>query len=317
LITLFSAPKPFTNDHIATIQYNAIRSWLALDDNVEVILIGEEEGLQEAAADLNVQLIPVERRAPSGAPYINDLFRLAQDTAAHPLLGYLNTDIILLDDFLPAVSIVSERFSRFMLVGNRYDLDVDERLSFDDRWIGSLRQMIEDSGSLHSPMGSDYFIFRKGQFRDIPEFVLGRSGWDNWMMYKARHDGVPMIDASGSITAVHQNHDYTHLPGGKPHYRHPESERNIRLAGGYETMFRLRDATWLLTSTGVHRKMFSEWEWPRKIEADIIASVGPGSIARLTRMLFHPRDALSYIRQKFLRRDRRDQRIPTDQRGSS
>ena len=48
LITLFSAPKPFTNPHIAMIQRNAIKSWTLLPD-VEVILLGEEEGLAEAA----------------------------------------------------------------------------------------------------------------------------------------------------------------------------------------------------------------------------------------------------------------------------
>jgi hypothetical protein len=317
LITLFSAPKPFTDEHISTIQYNAITSWLALGDEVEVILIGEEEGLKEAASNLNLRLLPIERRAPSGAPYINDLFQLAQHAARFQVLGYLNADIILLEDFIPAVSHVSERFSHFLMVGNRYDLDIDQRIEFHEDRITSLRRLIADSGLLHKPMGSDYFIFRKGQFRDIPEFVLGRSGWDNWMMYKARHDDVPVIDATQVITAIHQNHDYAHLPGGQPHYRHPESGQNIRLAGGYETMFRLRDANWLFTSTGVRKKRFSEWEWPRRIEAGIIASIGPGFLARLTRMLFHPRDALSYIYQKFIRRDQPESMIPTDQGGSS
>ena len=48
LLTLFSAPKPFTDPHIALIQRNAIRSWTLLPD-VEVILLGEETGLAEAA----------------------------------------------------------------------------------------------------------------------------------------------------------------------------------------------------------------------------------------------------------------------------
>ena len=44
LITLFTAPKPFTNPHIALIQRNALRSWQALGTEVEVLLIGQEEG---------------------------------------------------------------------------------------------------------------------------------------------------------------------------------------------------------------------------------------------------------------------------------
>ena len=40
LLTLFSAPKPFTDPHIALIQYNAIQSWTLLPD-VEIILLGD------------------------------------------------------------------------------------------------------------------------------------------------------------------------------------------------------------------------------------------------------------------------------------
>ena len=51
LLTLFSAPKPMTNPHIATIQRNAFASWKALGDEVEVALIGTEDGLAEAARE--------------------------------------------------------------------------------------------------------------------------------------------------------------------------------------------------------------------------------------------------------------------------
>jgi hypothetical protein len=126
------------------------------------------------------------------------------------------------------------------------------------------------------------------------------------MMYKARHSGWPLIDASEAITAIHQEHDYAHLPGGQPHYRHPESNRNIELAGGLETMFRLRDADWVIAADELRRKKRGEWEWLRKIEADLIAAVGAGFLARLIRMLFHPRDALAYLRQRLSGFDRED-----------
>jgi hypothetical protein len=54
LITIFSAPKPFTNPHIARIQRNAIRSWAMLAPEAEVVLLGEEDGLAQAAAELGV-----------------------------------------------------------------------------------------------------------------------------------------------------------------------------------------------------------------------------------------------------------------------
>jgi hypothetical protein len=50
---------------------------------------------------------------------------------------------------------------------------------------------------------------------------------------------------------VHQNHDYSHLPGGKPHYEHPDTNENIRLAGGEANIrYTILDATHQLVPGG-------------------------------------------------------------------
>jgi hypothetical protein len=41
---------------------------------------------------------------------------------------------------------------------------------------------------------------------------------------------------------VHQNHDYGHLPEGKPHYDLEESQHNMSLAGGPKHMYMVLDA---------------------------------------------------------------------------
>jgi len=64
-------------------------------------------------------------------------------------------------------------------------------------------------------IGLDYFIFPCGLFRDIPPFAVGRPAWDNWLVYKARSLGLPVIDATKMVTAIHQNHAYSHHPMGK------------------------------------------------------------------------------------------------------
>ena len=299
MITIFSAPKSFDSGHISIIQRNAIRSWMKLGNGVEVILFGNEPGIKETAETFGIHCIPVESRSSSGAPLINEFFMLVDQHARHNVLCYVNADIILLDDFLPTTRLVTNEFENFLIVGNRYDLQLENELLMQGNWLEDLRRLVREDGKPHPPMGSDYFIYAKGQFADMPSFVLGRAGWDNWMMYKARHMRIPLVDASAAITVIHQAHDYAHLPGGEPHYRHPESMHNIQLAGGYETMFRLRDANWILTPGELRQKRADEWEWPRKIEADLIAGFGTGFAARLTRMLFHPREALAYLKHKF------------------
>src|SRR5512139_4033714 len=101
LITLFSAPKPFTNPHIATIQRNAIRSWTLLPD-VEVILLGEETGLAEAAHELGVKHLPNVARNEAGTPLISSMFQWAREYSDNQLLCIINADIILFPDFVEA-----------------------------------------------------------------------------------------------------------------------------------------------------------------------------------------------------------------------
>src|SRR5215211_3527402 len=80
LITLFSAPKAFTDPHIAMIQRNAIKSWTLLPD-VDVILLGEETGLADAAKELGVRHLPNVARNESGIPLISSMFQLARENS--------------------------------------------------------------------------------------------------------------------------------------------------------------------------------------------------------------------------------------------
>ncbi|HET9913155.1 MAG TPA: hypothetical protein VFQ13_14765, partial [Anaerolineales bacterium] len=85
LITLFSAPKPFTDPHIAMIQRNALKSWTLLPD-VEVILLGDETGLAEAARELGVKYIPDVKCNANGTPLISSMFQLAREHSNSDLL---------------------------------------------------------------------------------------------------------------------------------------------------------------------------------------------------------------------------------------
>ena len=101
LITLFSAPKPFTNPHIAMIQRNAIKSWTLLSD-VDVILLGEEEGLAEAARELGVKHLAHVEHTASGTPLISSMFKLARENSNSDLLCIINADMVLMPDFVEA-----------------------------------------------------------------------------------------------------------------------------------------------------------------------------------------------------------------------
>lgn len=297
-LTLFTAPKPFTNPHIAMIQRNAIRSWLALGVEVEVLLLGEEEGLAENTAHLGVRHIREIRKNDKGTPLISSLFQTARERSDSPLLAYVNADILLLPDFLEQAKRVMGSTQRFLLVGQRLDLDVKEEISFTEGWQDKLREECTSRGRLHKPMGSDYFIYPRECFTNIPDFAIGRAGWDNWMIYESRQRGWKTIDATGSIQVIHQDHDYSHLPDGKPHYDLPETDENIRLAGGNRTNFRLPDANFCLTSKGIQKKPLTGRSFLRELEIFPLVTLHSLVIGEVFFLMLHPVELYARIRKK-------------------
>lgn len=265
-LTLFSAPKPFTNPHIATIQRNAIRSWTLLPD-VEVILLGEEEGLAEAACELGVKHIPHVERNASGTPLISSMFKLVRENSHSDLLCIVNADMILMPDFVEVAKQAVTLKDKFVLLSQRWDLDITQPLDFSGDWVNDLQSTVHSQGELHRPAGSDFFLFPKACYQDIPNFTIGRAGWDNWMIYKACREGWPVIDGTPSLMIVHQNHDYSHLPGGKTHYDHPDTNINIRLAGGHAHIrYTILDSTHCLVDGKLARPQMTSKRFMRKLE---------------------------------------------------
>ncbi len=266
LITLFSAPKPFTNPHIAMIQRNAIKSWTLLPD-VDFILLGEEEGLADAASELGVRHIATVERNANGVPLISSMFKLARENSNSDLLCIINADMVLMPDFVEAAKQSVKLKDKFVLLSQRWDLDVTAPLDFSGDWSRGLRSKVNGQGQLHRPAGSDFFLFPRSCYADIPTFTIGRAGWDNWMIYKARKENWAVIDCTPSVMIVHQNHDYSHLPGAKPHYDHPETNENIRLAGGQANVrYTILDSTHQLVGDTLARPKMTSLRFTRKFE---------------------------------------------------
>ena len=260
LLTVFTLPKPFRG-HIGSIQQNAIKSWLRLQPACEVILFGDEPGTKEMAAQVGARYEPGIARSEHGTPLVNDLFLTAQRLASHEILCYVNADILLLHDLLPALEAVTRRFRRFLMVGQRWDLDVQESLGFEPAWEEELRERVARSGKLHPPTGIDYFAFPRGLWEEIPPFAIGRTVWDNWLLYAARKRGAAVVDATEVVMAVHQNHDYNHVAGGKEQvWNGLEARRNLKLATRYAKRFTIEHASWQLRPSGfVHSLRAKGW----------------------------------------------------------
>lgn len=295
-LTIFTAPKPFTNPHIATIQRNAIRSWLQFGEAVEVLLIGNEDGIGETAAEFGVGRLPEVRRNSSGTPLVSSIFALGREHGKGELLCYINTDILLMPDFVPVCRQVQAQKDRFLIVGQRWDLDVCQPLDFSDGWGERLASLVQQKGRRHPPGGSDYFVYPRVCFEHVPDFAIGRAGWDNWMLFNARYRGWALVEASEAICIVHQNHDYSHLPGGQPHYRLPESAENVRIVGGARRVFTLPDSDFWVVDGRVRRQPMTWQKFWREVEIFPLVRLHSPFLAMLVHAVYHPRLAYGGVR---------------------
>jgi len=254
-ITFFSCPRSMEGA-AGIAQRNAIESWARSGTSARVILFGDDRGVAELAKATGAIHEPDVPRNELGTPLLAHVFRRVHELAGDSVCAYVNSDIILLSDFPQAVArIVESGFDRFLMMGRRMEVTVSAPLDFcSNDWEHSLRAEIARTGVWASRVCKDYFVYPNTLYSDIPPFAVGRGNMDNWMVFHAHQHGIPVVDATRVVTAVHQRHRYGHVAGGRKgaSVTGVEAVRNCELAGGRH-LIRGSSATWKLTSRGLRR----------------------------------------------------------------
>jgi hypothetical protein len=254
MLTIFSCPKPFRG-HVNITQRNAIQSWLLLEPRPDVILLGDDEGVSRVAAEYKVRHIPKVECSEFGTPLVSSLFEESEKASTSRVMCYVNADIIFMQDFMEGIKQVVTEKPGALMVGRRWNVDIREPMDFHARWQESLVSLVKRSGKLYPYYAIDYFVFPRNGFGRLPPFAIGRPAWDNWVIYHACSSGMPVVDMTGMVMVVHQNHDYSHHPDGwKGAMKGEESKRNIALAGEVAHVHSLLDARYRLTEKGVRAR---------------------------------------------------------------
>jgi len=259
--TIFTTLKSFRDQHIKTIQQNAIISWTLLRPRPEIILLGNEPGSINFAKEHGLVHVPKVTVNKYGTPYCLSVFQAAQIRAQNDVCVYINGDIILTSGFINGVEVCEKRFEHFLMIGQRYDLGISEQLSFNKNWENNLKLLVKENGSLHKVTGIDYFAFRKGDWMQMPPMVLGRIGWDNWIVSCANSRGHNVVNATEAVFVVHQNHFYNKTPEGDLVQQGVEAKKNRKLAdteGGRVHSGFINHAGWKINSRGEIQKCQSQ-----------------------------------------------------------
>jgi hypothetical protein len=271
-ISIFAVPKPFEGS-IAALQRNALRTWKAIS-GAELLLLGGEHGAAAAAREFGADAEPEVARTEAGAPLVSDVFERAERWASHRSLLYVNADVLLPPETAAVVDRVRRTLPGAVCVGECSNVEI----------AGELQGWSEAAGApsvARGVGGIDYLAFERGTFPRLPPFALGRAFFDNWLLWDARRRSIPIVDVTHVLRALHQNHGYEHVRGGRTEaYEGVDARRNYELAGGQLHLFNIDDATHRLTDDGLRRNRVAGL---RAVPAIRWLALAPGRMERAVR----------------------------------
>jgi len=210
--TIFATIPESFEGPAAQRQRNAIRSWWLMRPQPRIIFLGIDDDSVVDFARMNyIEAAGIER-SPEGIPLVNSALKTVTNMRddCEDVVCFVNADGVYLD-LNPALELVKREFCEFLMIGRRWDIMFEDRvMDFRAGWEDRLRSYVLSHGSLHGKRAMDYLIFR-GNFlhHDMPDFAVGRTAYDNWCVWKATQEEIPIIDATCDVFLVHQDHPHT------------------------------------------------------------------------------------------------------------
>lgn len=253
LLTLYTWPKSFADDHIAGIQRNAVRSWLQLDPKPHILVFGDEPGVREYCAAFGLTRVSDPMELIDGTVRIRDMAVKAEALSATQFYCFVNADIILTNSLIQALPVISSAFKRFFLGASPWNLNITEDLKYEPGWEEAIEKRSRAEGDLRPLACSDFFLYPQGYLASAPDLIIGRPYIDNGLMWYTRKRGDALIDATPGIFTVHQNHHYKHF--GQKAERKGETAGalfNLEALGGRGRLYTWANATDHYMKDGLH-----------------------------------------------------------------
>jgi hypothetical protein len=215
---------------------NGIRSWQALDPAPEIIIVGEAKYLADDCTQLGLRFVPVQC-GDDGVPLMRDYMAAAEAAASYPIRMWACPDVLLFQDLYTSLRYVDQYLKQYVCVGRRYELDIKADLDFTNGTAEALLEKARAANNLEHGVVVSYMAYKDTVWQDMPAFRLDGSAMDNWMVWQAIRQGVPVIDITGTATAIHQKHGRAGTPGPAVAYNKSLLPEDFFFAGAHTASF--------------------------------------------------------------------------------
>nr|XP_034336235.1 uncharacterized protein LOC117692484 isoform X2 [Crassostrea gigas]XP_034336236.1 uncharacterized protein LOC117692484 isoform X2 [Crassostrea gigas] len=188
------------------IRNNTVRNWSLFSPYLYPILFTNDTGLKRDVRAMGWDSLPIIHSG-KGVPVLKHMYLDAMKKIESPLYAFVNGDILFTQSLLEIlVSVLhSDLYQNgtVLVVGRRTNvLNVKRKTASSFQDLANVSVKI---GSLFTPWGLDYFITSKTfPWRDMPDVVIGRVGYDNFLVVESNKRKIAVIDATKTLLAVHQ-----------------------------------------------------------------------------------------------------------------
>lgn len=180
-----------------------------------------------------------------GVPVLKSLFQVAKEQCPDAVTySYVNGDILLRHDFVDTLEAVAshaflhnsnedDSTSSFLVVGKRKNANWRHHNTSASDPFFDYQERFRRARLFHG-QAQDYFVVNnKFDWSDIPPFVIGRAGYDNWLVdYAYHHPNVHLVDATSTLSAMHMTDMDGNMAWGGPAIHVDDALYNYQFANG-------------------------------------------------------------------------------------
>lgn len=216
---------------------NTLRLWPKLSRSVRLVVYLDEVDCSNWMVVFIKELGWEVRQVPYSHPVIpipvlRNMFMETIDSYNSTFYMYANGDMLFDHSLIETVEAIipsTGMYKRILLVGKRLNYIMNGK-----EHIENLEELKRKSrnATYFTEWAMDYFITTRDGFNwkgDVPDFVVGRIRYDNWILSHALTTGVVAIDTTKTILAFHQ----TGTGGIRESLNVPYVNLNADLAGDF------------------------------------------------------------------------------------
>ena len=237
LLTLFTSWNDNSDKYFV---HNLTTSnWMSLRPYVIPVVFTNDTGLEEECRNQGWNVFPIREVAAGGVPVLKHMFMDAMDAYNTTFYAYSNSDILFTKTLIDTLSSLSNSLANeeipVLIVGRRTNVEIGYLNETDGSSWDNLTSVSKASGNIFSSNAEDFFI-TSGVYPwdECANVVIGRPAYDNWLVYNARKRKHIVIDATGTLLAIHQTtsagnmEGHSHSNKGYNHNLLRKTYRNIK-----------------------------------------------------------------------------------------